>query len=283
MKIAAMAAATTLVAVSAFAGGGGLFDGDECDHTAPRRVAAPVAGVTRVIIHAEAGSLKVDGVQGAGQIIAVGTACTSDKDFLSRMTLTSRQQGSDLHISADIPEKSVIFGFFQARLDFAVTLPAGLPVVIDDDSGWIKVANTGALKIDDDSGSIEVRNIRGPVEIDDDSGSIEIDTVAGAVSIEDDSGEIVVKNIQGNVEIEDDSGSITVARITGSLRVREDGSGSIMAENVRGSVDIDDDGSGLVDVADVGGNFTVGHKGSGSIDYARVSGKVRIPERHRRD
>lgn len=279
MKIAAIAAATTLVATTAMAGG--LFDGDECKYTAARRVAAPAAGVSKVVIHAEAGFLKVDGTTGTGQVIATGTACTSDEDFLPRMTLTQRRNGSELHITAEIPEKSVIFGFFQARLDFNVTLPQGIPVSIDDDSGLIRVVNTGAVTIDDDSGSIELRNIRGPVVINDDSGAIDIDTVAGSVTIEDDSGEILIKNVQGNVEIEDDSGSITVARVTGSLRVREDDSGSIVVENVRGDVTVDDDGSGSIQVADIGGNFTVNHKSSGGIDYERVSGRVRIPEKHR--
>lgn len=278
MKIAAMAVATTLVAASAF---GNPF-GDDCDHTAARRVASPVNGIAKVVIHAEAGSLKVDGTAGASQVIASGTACTSDQDFLSRITLTSKRIGSELHITADIPEKNVLFGFFTARLDFAVTLPAGMPVVIDDDSGWIKVTNTGALTIEDDSGAIEASNIRGPVSIDDDSGAIDLDDIAGAVTIEDDSGEINIKNVRGNIEIEDDSGSITVARVQGSLRVRGDDSGSIVVENIRGDVTIDDDGSGSIQVADVGGNFTVAHKGSGGIDYERVSGKVKIPERHRR-
>ena len=67
--------------------------------------------------------------------------------------------GSDLHVTAEIPDKSVIFGFFSARLDLGITLPAGLPVVITDDSGWIKVANVGTTTIDDDSGAIEVRNV----------------------------------------------------------------------------------------------------------------------------
>lgn len=261
MKLAAIAAATTLVAVSAFADG--MFDGDECKYTAARRVAAPVAGVTKVVIHADSGSLKVEGTNGVSQIVAAGTACTSEGDFLPRMTLTSRRQGSELHISADIPEKSVIFGFFHARLDFAVTLPAGMPVVIDDDSGSIEVANTGALTIDDDSGSIQTRNVRGALVINDDSGSIDIDGVAGAVTIED------------------DSGSITIARVQGSLRVR-DGSGSIVVENIRGDVLVSEDGSGGIEVADVGGSFTVARKGSGGIDYSRVSGRVSIPERHRR-
>jgi ribosomal protein S28E/S33 len=280
MKLAAIAAtATTLMAASAFAGG--LFGEDNCRYTAARRVAAPISGVTKVVIHAESGSLKVDGTQGVSQIVADGAACTSEEDFLSRMTLTTRRQGSELHIVADIPEKSVIFGFFQAQLDFAVTLPPGLPVTINDDSGWIKVSNTGPLTIDDDSGSIEARNIRGPVKISDDSGSIELDTIYGSVTIEDESGEIVVKNVQGGVEIEDDSGSITVAKIQGSLRIHEDDSGSITASNIQGDVVIDDDGSGGIQVADVGGRFHVGHKGSGGIDYDRVNGKVTIPERHR--
>jgi ribosomal protein S28E/S33 len=279
MKLAAIAAATTLVATTAMAGG--LFDGDECKYTAARRLAVPAAGVSKVVIHAESGFLKVEGTTGAGQITASGTACTSDEDFLPRMTLTQRRNGSELHITADIPEKNVIFGFFQARLDFTVTMPQGVPVSIDDDSGLIRVVNTGAVAINDDSGAIELRNIRGPVTIDDDSGGIDIDTVAGSVTISDDSGEIVIKNVQGNVEIEDDSGSITVARVTGSLRVREDDSGSIVVENVRGDVTVDDDGSGSIQVADIGGNFTVGHKSSGGIDYERVSGRVRVPEKHR--
>lgn len=279
MRIAALAAATTLLAGSALAQG--IFDGDECRHTAARRVAAPISGVTKVVIHAEAGSLQVDGTNGVSQIVAAGTACTSDEDFLGRMTLTTRRQGSELHISADIPEKSVIFGFFQARLDFTVTLPAGLPVVIDDDSGWIKVSNTGPLTIDDDSGAIEARNIRGPVTITDDSGAIELDTIYGPVTIEDDSGEIVVRNVHGSVEIEDDSGAITVARIQGTVRITEDDSGSITAQNIQGDVVIDDDGSGGIQVSDVGGRFHVGHKTSGGIDYVRVSGRVTVPERHR--
>lgn len=269
------AAAVLLSAGSAF--GNGLWD--DCSHKAPRRVAAPAAGISRVVIHADSGSLKVDGTPGVTQIVAVGTACTSDEDFLPRMTLTMRRSGSDLHITADIPDKTIIFGFFSAQLDMGITLPAGLPVVIDDDSGWMKVSNAGTTTIDDDSGAIEVRNIRGDLTIHDDSGAIVIDGVTGNVSVEDDSGELTVKNVTGSVEIEDDSGAITVASIQGSLRIREDDSGSITVQNVKRDVLIDDDGSGSINVADVGGNFTVGHKSSGSIDYTRVAGKVRVPER----
>ncbi len=277
MRIATIAtAAALLAAVPAF---GGIFDDEDCRYTAARKVGTPTAGITKVVIHAEAGSLKVDGTAGATQIVAAGTACTSEDDFLGRMTLTMRKSGSELHIDANIPQKTVIFGFFSARLDFAVMLPAGIPVDIDDDSGWMKVANTGATTIDDDSGAIEVRNVRGPLVIHDDSGGIEVDGLVGSLKIEDDSGDILVKNVNGDIVIDDDSGSITVARVEGSLRIRDDDSGSITVQNVRHDVTVDNDSSGSIDVADVGGNFTVGHKSSGHVDYARVAGKVSVPER----
>lgn len=279
MKSAALATAMILATGSAFAGG--LFE-DDCKYTSPRNLTTSAAGVTKVVIHADSGSLTVSGKPGATQIATTGTACTSDDDFLDRMTLTQRRSGSTLYIEANIPDKTVMFGFFQARLDFTVALPAGLEVSIDDDSGWIKVANTGALSIDDDSGSIEVRNVRGNLKIEDDSGEIDVQAVIGNVSISDDSGSIDLKDINGSIEIEDDSGSITVARVEGSLHIRNDDSGSISVANVKRDVMIDDDGSGSIEVADVGGNFTVGHKGSGGIDYERVSGRVSIPERFRR-
>lgn len=280
MRLVPFAASLLILAAPAFAGG--LFDDDDCRYTAPRRGVTSAAGVTRVVIHAGSGSLRVDGVPGATQIQVDGTACTSDEDFLSRMSLTMRRSGSELHIETKIPDKTVIFGFFSARIDFTVTVPAGVQLSIDDGSGWIKVSNVGTTTIDDGSGSIEARNIRGNLTINDGSGATVVDDVSGNLLIEDDSGEIVVKNVAGKVEIEDDSGAMTVSRVQ-SLHVREDGSGSISAHDVRGDVLIDFDGSGSVTASDVGGNFTVHRKTSGSIDHVRVAGKVDIPERKRRD
>lgn len=255
----------------------GIFDDEDCRHTAARKVASAAAGVSRVVIHAEAGSLTVAGTPGVTQVVAGGTACTSDGDLIERMTLSMRRTGSDLHVTAQIPDKAVFFGFFEAKLDFAVSVPTGLAVVIDDESGWIKASGLGPTVIEDDSGSIELRNVRGNVSIDDASGSIDVDSVIGNVRIDDDSGEIVVRNVNGDVVIEDDSGSITVDRVEKSVRIAEDDSGSISVRNVKGDVLIDDDASGSVDVSDVGGRFSVARKSSGSVDYARVAGKVSVP------
>lgn len=280
MRLAAITSAAALLAAGSAFGGPGLFGDTDCRYTAAQRAVTPASGISRVVIDADSGFLKVDGTSGVTQIVAAGTACTSDEDFLPRMTLTLRKSGSDLHITSDIPDRNVMFGFFTARLDLTIAIPAGLPVVIDDGSGWIKVSNVGTTTIDDDSGAIEAKNIRGHLTIHDDSGAILVDGVSGNVSIEDDSGEIVVRNVAGNVEIEDDSGAIMVARVEGALRIREDDSGAIVVRNVRHDVTVDDDSSGSIDVADIGGNFSVGHKSSGSIGHVRVAGKVRIPERN---
>lgn len=278
MKFAAILAATSILAVIP-AAADGLFDGDDCRYSAPRNASTTAAGVARVVIHAESGSLKVDGVDGAAQVTVKGAACSSDQDFLPRMTLTLRKIGSDLHIDAEIPSRTVVFGFFSSRLDFAVTLPSGIPVVIEDGSGWIQTANTGPLEIEDGSGSIEVRGVKGTVAIQDGSGSIELDNVSGDVKIEDGSGEMVLKDIRGSVHLEDGSGSIEVARVEGTVRIADDGSGSITIQNVRRDVVVDEDGSGSLSVADVGGDFTVHRKGAGGIDHKRVAGKVTLPPR----
>lgn len=276
MRITAIAALTAVLSVPAFAGG--LFDDDDCRYTAARRAATPAAGVTKVVIHAESGSLNVQGTPGVSQISVDGTACTSEEDFLPRMMLTLRKVGSELHIDTNIPDKNVVFGFFNARIDFTVTMPAGLPLSIDDGSGSIKVTNAGPTNIEDGSGSIEIENVRGALSINDGSGSIEIKSVQGNVTIDDSSGEVTVRDVTGAVQIEDGSGAINVARVD-SLHIRDDGSGSINVQNVRRDVTIDEDGSGGIDVTDVGGNFRVGRKGSGGIDYARVNGRVDVPRR----
>jgi hypothetical protein len=275
-----LAAATLLLAAAPLFGS--PFDDEDCRYQEARNLTTPAAGVTRVIIHAEAGSLSVEGRAGASQVLVLGQACTSDDDFLPKMTLTARRSGGELHIKADIPEKTIIFGSFQARLDFSVTIPAGVPVDIDDGSGWIKTSNTGAVTIDDGSGSIDVRGVRGDLRITDGSGEIEVQDVTGRVTIEDNSGELTVRSVTGDVSVNDGSGAITLRDIQGSVRIPDDGSGSISIENVRRDVTIDDDGSGSVEVTGIGGNFTVHQKGAGGIDYDRVSGKVDIPDRKRR-
>lgn len=214
----------------------------KCGESAPRRVTAPVAGVSRIVVVGRAGSLKITGQPGASSVSASGTACSSDRDALNDIQLVSRRDGSDLRIEAIIPEKTMIFGWYEARLDFEVVVPSTIPLQVTDGSGSAEIRGTGALEVVDGSGELSISGTRGNVEV------------------KDGSGQVTIRDVAGNVEIIDGSGGIEIEGVTGSVRIT--------------------DGSGGIEVADVRGDLTVADGGSGGIDYERVSGRVRVPERH---
>lgn len=247
-----LAIALLLTAPAVFAGE------DKCDYEEPRSLSSSAAGLTKIVVYGVSGSLHVDGRAGVKDVIASGTACTSDKDLLRDITLTARRSGSELHVEAQVPEHSGFDFFYEARLDFGVVVPQGVAIEIRDGSGGTKVTNTGSTKIKDGSGELKIRNVHGDLSINDGSGEIEIDGVTGNVDIDDGSGEITVENVDGNVDIDDASGSINIA-------------------HVKRNVTVGDDGSGGVHATDVGGDFTVRSKGSGGVEYSRVSGRVSVP------
>ncbi|HEY2321978.1 MAG TPA: hypothetical protein VGJ82_03855 [Thermoanaerobaculia bacterium] len=240
---------------------------DECEHRAHRAAQIDMAGVTHVIVIAKAGSLRVEGRDGARTVAATGEACSSDEDVLRDITLTATRSGSTATIEAHVPSLNGwnFFGSGNAALDLKVTLPSNVPVDINDTSGAMIVLNVGRCSIDDTSGEIDVRRVHGDLTIRDTSGAIYVDDVAGNVHIPHDS-----------------SGEIEVRRVAGGVAIDEDSSGGVTISEVKRSVFIGSKGSGSIFVSDVGGDFTVEHKGSGGIDYARVAGRVNIPERHRR-
>lgn len=235
MRVPTLAILSVFIAVTAGA------DPFGCDETAPRRATISAAGASRIVILARAGSLKVEGRPGS-EVLATGTACSSDSDFLDRIQLEARRNGSDVELEAVIPERMMQFGWHEARLDFEVAIPSSIPVVVKDSSGEAHIRNVAALEIRDGSGTIVIRGVRGNVSVHDGSGGIEIEDVGGDVEVRDGSGGIDIRDVQRNVRI---------------------------------AVD----GSGGISVSDVRGDFIVARDGSGSIDHSRVSGRVSIPDR----
>ena len=212
----------------------------DCEHSAARRLTANAAGANRVVVVGKAGKLRVTG-RSQADVTASGTACTSDRDFLQEINIVARRDGSDVIVEAVIPERVAVFGWFEARLDLEVNVPANLEVVVRDGSGGLDIENVGALDVTDGSGEVDIRGVRGNLEV------------------RDGSGQLSIRDVTGNVEIHDGSGSIEVSHVGGSVLVRADGSGGI-------------------DVSDVKGDFIVDRDGSGGVDYERVGGKVRVPK-----
>ena len=236
----------SLLALSVLALPGAVSAGPfDCSQEAQRRVSAPAAGITKVVIVGRAGTLRVRG-QNVAEITAAGTACASERDDLDRIQLRSEREGSELRIEAVIPDNSSFFGFgSEGKLDFEVTLPRGTAVSVTDGSGSARISDVGPLTVTDGSGELEIRGVSGSLKVRDGSGSLDI------------------AEISGDVEVVDGSGSMDLRRIGGSVVVT-DGSGSIAVFDVRGGLDVRSDGSG-------------------GVDYSRVSGEVRVPRegRHR--
>lgn len=238
--------------------------GSDCQYDAGRKAAQSAAGVTKVEIVGRAGYLHIEGRPGASEIRADGQACAPIEEELAGIVLKATRSGSTVRIEAIVPEHDSSFWQSSPKLDFDVTLPAGIAVDVVDSSGELTISNVGDLKVDDSSGGIEIRH------------------TTGNVRVRDSSGEIVIEDVRGDVYIpQDSSGSIEITGVTGGVTIDEDSSGSIDIRNVQRNVAIGSDGSGTIDVTDVGGDFTVGSKGSGSIDYDNVRGKVSVPSRHR--
>ena len=222
-----------------------LADWDDYDYREERELTLATAGITSFEIEAGAGSLAIAGVDGARSIDVTATVLVEgaqgDKaaSFVEqRMVLTLERDGDKARLVADFRD-AMSFGK-RGAIALDIRMPEGIDLYIDDGSGSMEVADTGAaVAIDDGSGSITIAN-------------------SGDVSIDDGSGSINVSDVTGNVNIDDGSGSMTLERISGDVVI--------------------DDGSGSINVTDIGGDFTVIDGGSGSINHSAVAGQVDLPE-----
>ncbi len=247
-----------MIGLIAAAGRADLFG---CSETAARRVAAPLNGVSNVLVIGRAGTLRVTGRSGLREVVAIGTACADDRKSLDEIQLRSERQGSQLRIEAVIPDQiHHFFGGNGGKLDFEVTLPDNIALEVHDGSGTTTIENVGELKVDDGSGGLNIRGVHGNADITDGSGEIEI------------------ADVSGNLRVHDGSGGMDIERVGGNV-VIDDGSGSIDIRGVQRNVTIEDDGSGSIDVRDVRGDFTVQSKGSGSITSDHIGGRVSLPRR----
>ncbi|MGI9076698.1 MAG: DUF4097 family beta strand repeat-containing protein [Gemmatimonadaceae bacterium] len=233
-------------------------------HTSPRNATLQASGARRLFVHAEAGTLKIEGRPGLGEVRVVGTARASKQRYLEDITLRATRHGDDIMVVVDIPDMNWSLGDDNYRgLDLVIEVPNSLPIEIEDGSGEIEIRGVASLEVSDGSGELEIVDVGGPVRV------------------TDGSGELSIRGVKGNVTLRDGSGEIRVRDVTGDVVVDREGSGEISATNVSGAVRVETDGSGSIRVADVGGDFVVEHDGSGGIEYAKVKGEVRIPSRKR--
>lgn len=243
-------------------------------HSAPRSATVDARGVRTVHVRAGAGTLRVEGREGLGEVEARGTAHAPGRDVLEQIRIRTERHGDEIHIETEIPRGN--WNRSSPRLDLTVDVPEGVSVVVVDGSGEAVVRGVAAARIEDGSGSLRVEQILGEVSIEDGSGEIHVSSV-GSLRLVDGSGEVVIEDVAGDVRLSDGSGQVTARRVRGSVRVDSDGSGGLDFRGIRGHVHIGRDGSGGIRVRDVGGDLRVDSDGSGGVDVDGVRGRVQIP------
>jgi hypothetical protein len=257
-----------------------LAHADDCRRSAERSAVADAAGITKVVIGAGAGDLKVRGAPTTSRIQANGHACASNDDLLEKIQIESRREGDTLYLKTLMPDLEGGFLFnAYATLDLSLQVPDTVAIELEDSSGDLELSRVKSAVVADSSGDIDIKDIAGDLDVSDSSGDIEIERVAGNLRVKDSSGDMELQEIQGQIEIPvDSSGDINIVQ-AGSVHIQQDTSGSIVIRRVNRDVRIDSDSSGDIDVAEVGGNFSVGADGSGSIRQVKVLGRVELPER----
>ena len=224
-------------------------------YTAPRSATVPASRAQRIAVVARAGSLRIEGRNGARDVTVRGTARASSRSALEEVKLIAEERGGTIYIEADIPENhDWNDDDRQQSLDLTIEVPSDLPIDVQDGSGDLEIRNVGALDLSDGSGEAIVEHVGGNLRAIDGSGSL---------------------------RITDGSGLLEIRDIDGGVEIGGKGSGPLRITSVAKSVHVRSKGSGTVDVSHVGGDFVVDRKASGEIQYADVKGRVEVPERRR--
>lgn len=202
----------------------------------------PAEGLSRLVVDAGAGSLKIEGVEGLSSVevkadIEVrGIRASRMEEFLEEhLRLSLEKSGPTAVLKGYFHFSGISFFAGEASIDLTVRMP-----------------RTMDLEVDDGSGAMAVRNIRGEVVLDDGSGDLTVERIEGDLSIDDGSGDIEVRDVTGEVEVDDGSGSIDIVQVGRDVTV-DDGSGGIYIEDVGGDVILESTGSGSVRTVNIRG------------------------------
>jgi hypothetical protein len=252
-----------------------------CRHEAERSLTVSGAGVEELRVLAGSGSLEVVGVDGLGEIRAVGRACASHQEFLEELQLSSESSGPTLILETHYPEwRGWSMGNRYARMDLRVEVPSAMDSDIQDGSGEMRLSKLGTVTVQDGSGEVFLSDIRGDLTVEDGSGELDIRGVAGFVALQDGSGEVLLTDVGAGAEIQDSSGDLEIVGVRGSVTLH-DSSGEVDVREVTGTVRVVRDSSGDISVRNIGGDFIVERDGSGDIRHSAVQGTVDIPRKKR--
>ena len=127
-------------------------------------------------------------------------------------------------------------GHQNAWVDFKISLPSRLKVVVDATSASVDVKNVaGDVSLDLTSGDVSGEELGSDAIIDGTSGRVELRGVGGNVAIDNTSGEAIVEVCRGDVDVDKTSGEVSLRDVDGDVKV--DGTScDVKGEGIKGYV-----------------------------------------------
>lgn len=233
---------------------------------------APVSSATRLVFHAEFGSITIQ--PGSGKSVDVEAEFrgypSSRSEFdgmLHDYALDVTQRGSAIEVNGTFtkgwePRLSVnlfdmIFGnqichngrclkyTWLRAVDYRITVPQQFNAEISTSGGSISVGSLkGEITAHTSGGSLHFDRIDGPVNGTTSGGSIILTGAKGRAVVHTSGGSIQLRDIAGDVDASTSGGSISVEGVSGYVRAHTSG-GRITAGEITGAIDASTSGGGV--------------------------------------
>jgi hypothetical protein len=165
----------------------------------------PAAGLTKLDIDGNSGTVRIetadtDTVQVRAEI----------SDGLRRTGESRQVVGDTLRLHSTCPN----FGSDWCRVNYTVTMPAALALVVHNDNGRTVIDGaTGPVNVNGDNGSIELNDVSGTVDVSTDNGSVEASGLRSSqVAADSDNGHVTLEFSQAPTDVRatSDNGRVEV-------------------------------------------------------------------------
>ncbi|HSP14306.1 MAG TPA: DUF4097 family beta strand repeat-containing protein [Thermoanaerobaculia bacterium] len=244
----------------------------------------------KVSVEHSFGGVTID-TQSGSEVSVRATIRSSDPEFGKQIQIIAVQEGSDIRVRTEYPERSMHGGNFSYSVDYKITVPANAPLLVRNRFGSIDargirassefINSMGSIDLSDAKGAQRLQNSFGSVEITDSAGDMSVKNQNGSIRAHEISGRLDASNRFGSVDVEkarqvsveNTNGSVNVREVDGPLRIVS-AFGSVVASNVKGSADITN-ANGRVEARNIGGNTEL-KTSFGSIAASDIRGNLTV-------
>lgn len=193
-----------------------------------------VTGRPTVHVHTNDGALRVmtsDSNEVEFRVRTEGTAWGIG--FGSEPTITSRQDGNSVELSAQFKQLNI--GFSNLHNIIEVRMPKNADLQLDTGDGSVELSSlSGNVQIHTSDGSVKIGQLAGTIDVSTSDGSIEGEGLKGAVKVHSHDGSVRVAEIDGKCDASSNDGSVKVEGRLDALDIHTD-NGSVKARAIPGS------------------------------------------------